>query len=131
SGTISLPNSSPVKYGLVTAIDAAAGTTYGALTGADGTFSMVVAPGSYIVSAEPFNSFISTNNIYSSSTGVLDPTQVTTGYLPTFLGGSASPTATTVAAGGTATISLAVTSGTSSLTTPFYAFGAAGGSGDI
>jgi uncharacterized protein (TIGR03437 family) len=129
SGTISL-SGSPVKYGLVTAIDTTAGKTYGAITGADGTFSVTVAPGSYIVYAEPFNSFISTNNIYTS-TGVLDAAQVTTGYLPTFLGGSASPTATSVSAGGTATISLSVNSGTSSLTTPFFGIGAAGQNGDI
>src|SRR6185312_6922687 len=102
----------------------------GGLTGADGSFSIAVAAGSYIVYAEPFNSFISGNNIYTTSGG-LDAGQITTGYLPTFLGGSASPTTTAVAAGGTATVSLTVTSGTSALTPPFYGTGAVGGSGDI
>jgi uncharacterized protein (TIGR03437 family) len=133
TGTISQSNGSPVKFGLVTAIDRTAGTTYGSITGADGTFSVAVPPGSYIVYAEPFNSSISSSSIYSTSTstGFLDPAQVTTGYLPTFLGGTASPTATPVTAGGNATINITVTSGTSALTTPFYGIGAAGANGDI
>ena len=129
-GAIGLPDGSPVKYGLVTAIDRTAGTTYGALTGADGAFSITVPAGSYIVYAEPFNTFISNNNIYTT-TGALDAGQVTTGYLPTFLGGAATPTATTVTAGATATMSLTVTTGTSSLTPPFYGVGVVGGAGDI
>ncbi len=130
NGTVSLANSSPVKYGLLTAIDRTTGKTYGGLTGSDGTFSITAPAGSYIIYAEPFNNFISTKNIYTA-TGSLDAGQVTTGYLPTFLGGSANPTATTVAAGATATISLTVTSGTSALTPPFYGIGAPGALGDI
>ena len=132
AGTITL-GSSPVKYGLVTLIDQNAGKTLGAITAADGTYSIQAPPGSYIIYAEPFNSFVGPLNIYSLSslTGVLDPTQVTSAFEPTFLGSNSSPTVVALTAGATFNASITVASGASTLTAPFYGIGKAGASGDI
>ncbi len=130
SGKISLADGSPVKFGLITALDQTTGTAVGGLTAADGTYSLSVPAGSYLLGGEPFNSLISPGNIYTE-TGGLSSGQVTGGFLPTFLGGSASPTATAVAAGKTTTANLPVTAGSSTLTAPFYGIGAAGANGDI
>ena len=130
SGTITL-SSSPVAFGLVTLMDQTSGKTYQTMTNATGTYSTQVPAGAYIVYAEPFNSFVGPGNIYSTTTGSINPTLVTTGYEPTFLGSATSPTVVTATAGATATANIAVTAGTSTLTAPTYGFGTAGGSGDI
>ena len=132
SGTVTI-GANPIQFGLVTLIDQNAGRTLGALTDVNGNYSVQAPSGSYIVYAEPFNSFVGPGNIYelSSSTGTLNASQVTTGYEPTFLGTASTPTVVQVAAGVAATASIAVTGTTSVLTQPYYAAGAAGGSGDI
>lgn len=132
SGTIS-SGSGPVAFGIVVIIDQTAGRTIDALTAADGTYSVQAPPGSYIVYAEPFNTYVGPTNIYSltTSTGRLNPALVTTAFEPTFLGTNSTPTVLTVAAGATATANITVTSGASTLTAPLIGTGAAGGSGDI
>ncbi len=130
SGKVTASDGSAVKFSLISAMDRTAGVMIGSITAADGTYSVAVPPGSYIVSAEPFNGFISPENI-QMETGSLSSTQVTGGYLPTFLGGSASPTEVAIAGGASATANITVTSGTSSLTTPYYGIGLVGVAGDI
>ncbi len=129
SGTITL-NSSPVAFGLVTLMDQTSGKTFQTMTSATGTYSTQVPPGSYIVYAEPFNTYVGPGNIYSTTSGSIAPALVTSGYEPTFLGSASSPTVVT-ATGSSATASFAVTGGISTLSAPTYGFGAAGGSGDI
>lgn len=137
SGKISAADGSAIKYGLLSFMDRTAGTIFGGITALDGTYSIPIPPGSYIVAAEPFNSFIGAINIYSTATltGVLDPTQATTAFEPTFLGSTANPTVVPVTAGQSATANITVTAGASSFASatqpPFYGFGIAGGSGDI
>jgi uncharacterized protein (TIGR03437 family) len=131
SGKVVATDGSAVKFALVTLVDGASRNTYNALTGADGSWSQQVQPGSYIVYTEPLTalSIVQAGNIYTS-TGSLDPAQVTSNFQPTILGGAATPTSVTVAAGNVANVpNLAVTGGTSSLRLPFVAFGVAGGSG--
>jgi uncharacterized protein (TIGR03437 family) len=135
SGKVIASDGSPVKYCLLTIVDSAAGNTYGALSGPDGTWSQqVAAPGSYVVYAESLlgAGVVQASNIYTSATvtGVLDPSQVTSGFQPALLGGIASPAALAVTAGNTTNApNLTVTGGTGSLKLPFIAFGPAGGTG--
>jgi len=123
----------PVKFGLLTFIDQAAGTMFGGLTASDGTYSIQIPPGNYIIYAEPFNSLISPGNIYEPGTpgGILDGSQVTTGYLPTLLTGpGGSPATQTVAAGAATAVPLLIAgSGSSGISIPFIGQGTAGGSG--
>jgi uncharacterized protein (TIGR03437 family) len=130
SGTITL-SSNPVAFGLVTLMDQTKGRTFQTMTNATGAYSTQVPAGSYIVYAEPLNSYVGPQNIYSTTTGSINPAQVTTGYEPTFFGSTSAPTVVTATTGATATANIAVTGGTSTLTAPTYGFGAAGGSGDI
>lgn len=130
SGTVTL-SSSPVGFGLVTLMDQTKGKTFQTMTSATGVYSTQVSPGSYIVYAEPFNSYVGPQNIYSTTTGSVNPAQVTTGYEPTFFGSTSAPTVVTATAAATSTANIAVTGGTSVLTAPSYGFGAAGGNGDI
>jgi uncharacterized protein (TIGR03437 family) len=134
SGKVTLGDgTTPVKFGLMTFIDQAAGTMLGGLTANDGTYSIQIPPGNYIVYAEPFNSLIGPGNIYDPSApgGILDSTRVTTGYLPTLLTGpGGSPATQAVAAGATTAAPLLITSsGASSISIPLVGAGAAGGSG--
>ncbi len=127
SGTITA-GGSPVVYGLVTMVDTAQQITLGALTAADGTYSIQAQPGSYIVYAEPFNSLVQPGNLY------LDPklqAPLATKFQSTIYGGVANPTVVTATAGATATASFSVTSGTTTLAFPLIGFGAAGKTGDV
>ncbi|MCU1324780.1 MAG: hypothetical protein JWN34_150, partial [Bryobacterales bacterium] len=115
----------PLKGGLVTATDLASGVMLGGLTGTDGVYSLVVPPGSYIISAEPFNSIVAPGDIIS-----LNGAPVTIGFQHTFAGG-ATPSTFAVSNGGTATADFAVNVAGGSLTLPLTALGVASGRGDI
>lgn len=136
SGTVTL-GAAPVKYGLVTLTDVSGGgKTLCALTGLDGAYSVQVPPGTYDVYAEPFNSFFGAVNVYSLSTsnGVLDGTQATTGFSATFSGGNTTsppPPVFTITAGSSSTANISVISGATPLAVPLYGVGKGGGSGDI
>lgn len=128
TGTLSgrvLFSGAAAKFALVTLIDTSSGVTTGTITDASGNYSQIVAPGSYIVSAEPFNSIVTAANI----TG-LDTSGATTGFQHTFAGG-ATPSSNAVTAGGTRTVDFTVDAATSTLALPFINFGAAGGTRDI
>ncbi len=115
----------PAKNVPVMLVDSAAGIMVSALTGTDGTYTQKVVAGNYIVYSEPFNAIVTPPNLYLSAS------DVTSGFVPTFAGGAASPTVTKVTAGASSTVDIAVTAGTSTLASPFIGFGAAAGKGDI
>ena len=114
----------PAKNVPVTFIDTTTGVLVNTLTGADGSYSQKIAPGDYLVYSEPY-SLVQPGNLYLSAA------DVTTGFMPTFVGGNATPTTTKVTAGASATADLAVTAGTSALTTPSIAVGGAARNSDI
>jgi len=127
SGTITTAGNVGVSYGMITMIDISFGNTIGGLTNPDGTFSVQVPPGTYVVYAEPYNPFMQPGNFYlTTSQAALVST-----FQSTMYGGSASPTPVTVTANATATVNIAVTAGATSLKMQYYAFGGAGKSGDI
>ncbi len=115
----------PAKNVPVTLIDPATGILVNTLTGTDGVYTQKVAAGNYIVYTEPFNSIVAPGNIS------LSPSDVTSGFQPTFLGGATTPTSTKVTAGASSTADVPVTTSTGSLTPPFLGFGAAAGKSDI
>jgi hypothetical protein len=132
SGTVTL-GTGPVAYGLIVATElSGTGTVIGSLTGADGTYSVQVPPGTYNVYAEPFNSFVGPTNIYSLSTsnGVLNPASATTGFQATFSGGNipppVGPPVFKVTTGSTSTANISVVSGATPLVPPFFAILAKG-----
>lgn len=114
----------PAKNVPVTFIDTTTGVLVNTITGADGSYSQKIAPGDYLVYSEPY-SLVQPGNLYLSAS------DVTTGFLPTFVGGNATPTTTKVTAGASATADLALTAGTSTLTTPSIAIGGAARNSDI
>ena len=127
SGKVTASGGSAVKAALVTILDTATGVTLGTISGADGTYSQQVPPGNYMVYAEPFNGIVGAGNIIG-----LDPAQVTTGFQPTFRGGSTAPTLVQVDGGASAVADFTVAaSGATALTAPLAGFAAAGGTGGI
>jgi len=114
----------PAKNVPVTFIDTTTGVLVNTLTGADGSYSQKIAPGDYLVYSEPY-SLVQPGNLYLSAS------DVTTGFLPTFVGGNATPATTKVTAGASASADLAVTAGTSALTIPSIAIGGAARNSDI
>jgi len=130
SGKVVASDGSAVKFALLTMVDQTLGNSFGSITAADGTYFLQVPPASYVIYAEPMTgtSIVETANIYG-----VDPSQVISTFQPTILGGAANPTAVAVTAGNTATApTLTVAaSGTNTLTYPFFAFGSAGGAGDV
>jgi uncharacterized protein (TIGR03437 family) len=127
-GKIVAADGSAVQYGLVSLMDVANGNSLGVLTAADGTYSLSVPPGSYTVYAEPAaGPVVQPANFYISSS-----TTVTSNFQASVLGGIASPTQLSVAAGGSVTVpNLTVTAGSTALSLPYVGFGSAGGAGDI
>ncbi len=127
TGKVTGAGGSAVQSALVELIDTANGNALSALTGTDGSYSVQAPSGSYVVYAEPLTGTVQAGNLY-----LLTTTPVTTGFQPTVLGGTTTPTVVGVTAGATATApALAVTAGTSSLSAPFLGVGKAGGTGDI
>lgn len=128
-GRVITSDGSPVQNGLVTVMDTTAGNVLGALTAADGTWSLQLPAGSYIMYADPItgSSLVQAANLYIPAT-----TKITSGYQATVLGGIASPTVLSVTSGNTTTApDLTVTPGTSALTSTFAGLGKAGGKSDF
>jgi uncharacterized protein (TIGR03437 family) len=123
NGKVVAADGSPVQAALVTLMDQTAGTAVSALTGADGSYSLQVAAGNYIVYADPLaaGSLVQPANLYLTAA-----TTVTTNFQTTMLGGFASPTTVTLTAGGIANApNLTVTAGSSALAWPYV------GAGDV
>jgi uncharacterized protein (TIGR03437 family) len=121
-----------VPYALLTLIDTTHGITIGGLSNADGTYSVQVPAGSYLVYAEPFG-IVQPGNLYLTVAEAGSATSVR--FLSTFLGGNSNPAIVNVAANGASTgNNIAVTalpSGAAILAPPQIGFGAPGGSGDV
>jgi uncharacterized protein (TIGR03437 family) len=129
AGKVVASDGSAVQSGLVIAMDTTAGTALGALTGQDGTWSLQVPAGSYVVYCDAMTStsLVQPGNLYLTTA-----TKVTSNFEATALGGFASPTALTVTSGNTTNApNLTVTTGATALTPPLVGLGAAGGSSDI
>ncbi len=129
SGKITSSAGAGISYGLITMIDASGGSTVGGLTNSDGTFAVQVPPGTYIVYAEPYNSYLQLGpgNFYLNS----GQAAMVSTFQSTMYGGVASPTQVAVNANGTATVNITVTAGTSPVQMQFYGLGGAGNSGDV
>ena len=107
SGAISLDSGSPVVDALVTAADSSTGIVVGAVSAADGSYTIAgVPPGHYMLYAEPMD-----GPVMPSQFGSI-PTGANTNFTTTFLGGNASPQVLTVTAGQITTASLTVAAGT-------------------
>jgi len=130
SGNISTTSNQPAPYALVTMIDQADGYTYEAMTNAAGAFSLAVPPASYIVYAEPFNSYVSAGNFYLTAAQAASAIS----FQPAFLGTALNPTPVNVTANGTATANISVSPGPAS-TLPssqmLYGFGTPGKTDDV
>lgn len=125
SGAITASGGAPVAFGMLTMIDTAQKITLGGLTNSDGTYSLQVPPGNYVIYAEPFNSIIQPGNLYLSAAQAA----LVSAFETTFNGG---PTTTvSVSAGATTTVNFSVNSGLSTLTLPFIGFGTTGKTGDV
>jgi uncharacterized protein (TIGR03437 family) len=117
----------PLPGGLITAVDPSTGITIGGFSSVvDGGFSIQAPPGNYYVYVEPMGQVIAPGNLYMNPL-----TNVDEAFESTFVGGNAQPTLVPVAGGVTASVSLAATPGTTALTYPYIAFGAAGALGDL
>jgi uncharacterized protein (TIGR03437 family) len=126
NGKVVAADGSPVQAALVTLMDQATGTSISALTGADGSYSLQVGAGNYIVYADPLaaGSLVQPANLYLSAA-----TKVTTNFQTTMLGGFASPTRVALTAGGIANApDLIVTAGSSALAWPYMGVGDVNGS---
>jgi uncharacterized protein (TIGR03437 family) len=129
AGKVVASDGSAVKAAFLTMVDPAGGNSIGAITSADGTYAVQAPPASYIIHVEPMTlgGIVDPRNIIA-----LDTSQVTSNFLPSVLGGLASPTSVTVTAGNTVTApDLTVNGGLNSLSAPMVAFGKAGGAGDV
>ncbi|MCU1262367.1 MAG: Matrixin, partial [Bryobacterales bacterium] len=127
SGTLSL-NGAPVRSALVNAIDITLGTSISALTsGLDGTYSMVMPPGNYVLFAQPLTGNVLPGNLYLTTADAVD-----TDFSSGFLGGNASPGTVAVTAGNIANGDFSPpASGTSTpINFQYFNTGAAGGFGD-
>jgi uncharacterized protein (TIGR03437 family) len=127
SGTITASGGTGVPYALLAFTDTAQGISIGGLANPDGTYSVPVPPGSYVVYAEPFNVVVQPGNLYLTTAQA----QLVTTFQPTVLGGTANPIPVTVTANATSTASIGVTSGKSALSLPYIGIGGAGKKGDI
>jgi uncharacterized protein (TIGR03437 family) len=128
-GKVVAADGSPVQSGLIVVTDPVAGNSLGALTGADGTWSLQVPAGSYAVYCDAMtgSSLVQPGNL-----SLLTTTKVTSNFQATVLGGIGTPTLVAVASGATvSTPDLKVTGGTSALTPPYAGVGAAGATGDV
>ena len=129
SGKVVASNGSAVEAALLTLADVANGNTISGITASDGTYSLQLPPSSYVIYAEPMTT---TSLVQPANIIALNAAQVTSNFLPTVLGGAASPTSVSVTAGNTTNApTLTVTGGSNSLSLPYIGFGSAGGSGDI
>jgi uncharacterized protein (TIGR03437 family) len=126
-GTITTTAGTPAPFAMLTLIDTAAGTTLGGLAGADGSYSIAAPPGSYLVYAEPFNSFVGPGNFYLTASQAASALK----FQSTFFGGNANPEVVLVAENGTAEAPITVPAGSSALQIQSYGIGAAGKSGDV
>lgn len=125
SGTITASGGAPVAFGLLTMIDTQQNLTLGGLTNADGTYSVQVPPGNYVIYAEPANEIVQPANLYLTTAQ-----QTQASAFETTFNGSATKTVN-VTAGGTTPVSFQVNSGTTKLALPFFGFGVPGKKGDV
>ena len=126
SGTITVTGGGAAAYPLITVFEAGSGAVLGGLGSVDGTYSLQVPPGSYLVYAEPFG-IVQAGNLYFTQAQA----NAATKFQAAMLGGVATPTPVLVTAGTTATASIAVNAGSTTLQLQNAAFGAAGGAGDV
>jgi hypothetical protein len=124
SGTLTL-SSTPVHGALITAIDTISGATISSLTSTvDGTFTIFVPPGNYILYTEPLTGTVGSTNLFLNSTEKVD-----TGFQPSISGGT-TPVQLAVTTGVQANGDFSPSSGTGSLQIQSIYRGSAGATGD-
>jgi uncharacterized protein (TIGR03437 family) len=111
SGIVTL-SGTPVPYALVTAFDTSSGITIGGITGTDGSYSISVPPGNYRVYAEPLITGVVQINLYLTADQFAAATA--SKFQSTLAPGSVA-----VSAGGTGSMNIAVTPGTTTIAAPF------------
>jgi uncharacterized protein (TIGR03437 family) len=115
SGRVTTSTGGGVAYGMLTIIDTAQNLTLGGLTNSDGTFSVQVPPGNYVIYAEPFNAIVQAGNLYLTT----QQAALSSTFQTTFYGSFATPTSVNVAAGSTTTVNFPVTAGSTTLNLPY------------
>ena len=129
SGKVAASDGSAIQHALLTAVDTSSGVMVGAITGGDGSYSLRVPSGSYLVYAEPLNGIVGKGNIVSFYTDT--QATVNTSFQPTFLGSVASPTAVPVTGGASTVANITVAAVATGLTLPRVGYGAVNGKSDI
>ncbi len=124
SGKVTQTTGEPVAGALLVASDPATGVTVGGFSSlTDGTYSMGVPRGRYIVYAEPADGPVFPGNLY------LPDYKVNTLFKTTFFGGTEAPQLVDVSSG-KAGADIAVASGLAPFDVQYLGTGSAGGSGD-
>ncbi len=129
AGKVAASDGNAIQRALVTAVDTSSGAMVGALTGSDGSYSIPVPSGSYLVYAEPLNGIVGKGNIVSFYVDL--GATVNIGFQPTFLGSVASPTLVPVVAGASAGANITVAPVAAGLTLPRVGYGSVNGKSDI
>jgi len=121
SGTLSM-NGSPLRNVLISLVDPTVGTALTGLTSyLDGSWSMAVPPGSYLIYAQPL-----TGPVLPYLLAITSDQAVDTNFQSGFLGGNGSPTPITVGAGDTANADFSLPLAADGFSSPLlFAFAAA------
>ena len=124
SGKVSLTTGEPVQGALLVAIDPATGISVGGFSGAsDGTYSLKVPRGSYLVYAEPADGPVFPADLY------LPDSKVNASFQTGFFGGIASPQLLDVTSS-QASADIAVVAGAAPFNIEYLGTGRIAGSGD-
>ena len=123
SGTITAAGAVPVPFALLTFVDTTNGYTVGGLAAADGTYSVQVLPGNYIVYAEPFNAIVQAGNLYL--TAAQAALAVPFSARPCWVGSQARRV-WLLRLENTSTANISVTLGATAFKLPYYGFGRRG-----
>jgi hypothetical protein len=128
SGTVSTITGQPVFGAMLVAADPITGVTVGGFSSlADGTYSLQVPRGNYLLYAEPLNGEVAPENLYLTSIQI---GRVNTSFQTTFAGGTASPQLVEVTSG-RASVNIAVADGAAPFSLQASGTGSVLGSGDF
>ena len=97
-GTLTL-NGAPLRNALISAVDTGSGAAFSAITSqVDGTWTIAVPPGNYLVFAQPLTGHVVPSNVFVGDLGAVD-----TNFDPTFFGGNGNQVTVPVTTGATTT----------------------------
>jgi hypothetical protein len=95
-GTLTM-NGAPLRNALISAVDTGSGAAFSAITSqVDGTWSVAVPPGNYLIFAQPLTGHVVPSNVFVGDLGAVD-----TNFDPTFFGGNGNQVTVPVTTGAT------------------------------